>query len=69
MNKQIDKNISIEELVDFLPASVSFLREKGIVCILCGEPVWGTLSELATTKGFSKEQIDSLVNELNNLNK
>lgn len=65
MNNRIDKNISIEELVEILPASVAFLREKGIVCILCGEPAWGTFAELATAKGFSNEDIDQLVAVLN----
>lgn len=67
MNSRIDKNISIEELVEILPASVAFLREKGIVCILCGEPAWGTFAELASSKGFTNEDIEQLVVELNEL--
>lgn len=61
----IKRNISIEELTDNYPFSVSFLREKGIVCIVCGEPVWGTLEEVAKSKGFDDEGIDQLVKELN----
>ncbi len=63
----ITKEIYIEELVERLPSSVNFLREKGLVCILCGEPVWGTLEQLAKQKGFSDEEIASLLIELNNL--
>jgi len=63
----ITKNINIEDLVNQFPLSVNFLREKGLVCILCGEPVWGTLDELAKQKGFSDENISALINELNNL--
>lgn len=63
----ITKDIAIEELVEKVPASVAFLREKGLVCILCGEPVWGTLAELATSKGFSEEEIDKIVAEVNSL--
>ncbi len=63
----ITKAITVEELVDRVPDSVTFLREKGLVCILCGEPVWGTLEELAKSKSFSDQQIDNIVAELNAL--
>lgn len=61
----INKNISIEELTDRYPFSVSFLREKGIVCIVCGEPVWGTLEEVAKSKGYDDAGIAELLKELN----
>lgn len=63
----IKKDISIEELVNQYPESVSFLAEKGIRCIRCGEPVWGTLESAAIEKGFSEDEIDNLVNQLNHL--
>ncbi len=61
----IKKNISIEELTDKYPESVTFLRDRGIVCIVCGEPVWGTLEETARIKGFNDDEIDRMVVELN----
>ena len=61
----IKREISIEELTDNYPFSVAFLREKGIVCIVCGEPIWGTLEEVAKTKGYDDQGIDQLVKELN----
>ncbi len=66
--KEITKDISIEELVDNYPFSVEFLAKNGIRCIVCGEPIWGTLEEAAEEKGFSKEKIDKFVEELNVLN-
>lgn len=63
----ITKDITIEELVDKIPASVKYLMEKGIKCIACGEPIWGTLEDAATEKGFSEEEIDQVVRELNQL--
>jgi len=36
----IDEKISIEELVEIMPASVTYLLKKGIKCIACGEPIW-----------------------------
>ena len=63
----IDKKISIEELVEILPASVSYLSRQGIKCIACGEPIWGTLEEAALEKGFGKNEIEGFVKDLNEL--
>lgn len=55
----------IEELVTIYPGIVGFLGEKGLRCIICGEPVWGTIGDMARDKGFTPEQIENLVEELN----
>ena len=67
MEKIIDEKISIEELVEVLPASVTYLSKKGIRCIACGEPIWGTLDEAAREKGFGDQEIREFVRELNEL--
>ena len=61
----INKDIYIEDLVEQYPAAVSFLSKKGIVCMVCGEPAWGTLAELAQEKGFNNDEIETIVDELN----
>jgi methionine synthase II (cobalamin-independent) len=63
----ITKEIFIEELISFYPASVNYLAQKGIRCIVCGEPVWGTLEEACIEKGLSSGDIDLIVNEMNKL--
>ncbi len=63
----ITKTITIEDLVDDYPFSVNYLAEKGIRCIKCGEPIWGTLEEASKEKGFDETQIDEFVKELNAL--
>ncbi len=63
----IDQKISIEELVEILPASVTYLSKKGIKCIACGEPIWGTLEEAAREKGFGEDEIIEFVRELNQI--
>lgn len=63
----IYKDILIEELVTQIPQSVSYLMKKGIKCIACGEPIWGTLEDTAKTKGFSDQEIEAFVIELNQL--
>lgn len=63
----IHKDILIEELIAIIPESVSYLMKKGIKCIACGEPIWGTLAEAAREKGFSEGEIEQIVHELNDL--
>lgn len=61
----IDKFITIEELVRNFPQAVQFLMAKGISCIACGEPVWGTLEDNARQKGMDDKTIEQIVAELN----
>ena len=63
----ITKDILIEELVDNYPFSVRYLMEKGIRCIMCGEPIWGTLEEAAEEKGFDANTIQGFVDEMKKL--
>ncbi|MCD6089931.1 MAG: hypothetical protein J7J72_00390 [Bacteroidales bacterium] len=65
---ELSKKIEIEDLVTHYPHSVRYLSEKGIRCIACGEPIWGTLEEAALEKGFNQEQIGVFVNELKESN-
>jgi methionine synthase II (cobalamin-independent) len=65
----INKNIYIEDLVNAYPFSVRFLSQKGVKCIACGEPIWGTLEEAAREKGFDDVAINSLIDEMNTLAK
>ncbi len=63
----ITRNTTIEDLVEDYPKSVKYLADKGIRCIKCGEPIWGTLEEACLEKDFTQEQIDTAVKELNAL--
>ncbi len=65
--KRIEKNIPIEELIAKHPFSVHYLMKKGIKCIVCGEPIWGTLEDASKEKGFSNQDVDRIVQELNEL--
>ena len=64
---EINKDILIEELVNNYPFSVRYLMEKGIRCIMCGEPIWGTLEEAAQEKNFNDEEIAGFVDEMKKL--
>ena len=63
----ISKEITIEDLVNQKVGSVRYLADKGIKCIACGEPIWGTLEEAATEKGFGADDIKKFVADLNEM--
>ena len=61
---EISSQILIEDLVDNYPSSVRYLMENGIRCIMCGEPIWGTLEEAANEKGFKDEDVKRFISEM-----
>ncbi len=63
----ITKDVFIEELVEELPEAVDYLSRKQIRCIVCGEPIWGTLEEAAREKGYDDQAIEGFVKELNEM--
>lgn len=64
---KITKDIEIEDLVNILPEAVTYLMDKGIRCLKCGEPVWGSLEAAAKEKGFTDFNIEEFVKDINEL--
>ena len=64
---KITKEVEIEDLVRELPEAVSYLMKKGIRCLRCGEPIWGSLESAALEKGINQNDIKLFVKELNAL--
>jgi hypothetical protein len=60
----ITKDTSVEDLVKACPDAVGFLINMGLPCVVCGEPFWGSLEELARRKNWSDSRISELVAEL-----
>jgi len=61
---QITKESTIEDLIEEVPSSVKYLMVEGIRCIVCGEPIWGSLEEAAEEKGFNAKDIERFVKDL-----
>ena len=55
----------VEDLVEYYPELIGPLTHRGIVCMVCGEAYWGTLRDLARTKGVG--DVDELIRELTDL--
>ena len=65
--KRINRETEIEDLLKIIPEAVTYLMEKGIRCLRCGEPIWGSLESAAKEKGFNDKEITKFVEEINNL--
>lgn len=63
----IRRDMFIEDLVEVWPGSVRFLMKRGIRCIVCGAPIWGTLEEALRSHGYGDPEIDGLVAEMREL--
>lgn len=63
MEAKVSPDMQVEELVEAFPEAVRFLTRRGLRCIRCGEPVWGTLEEFLLSEGVEDPQ--ELIEELN----
>jgi hypothetical protein len=61
----ITETMLMEDLIERCPESVGYLVSNRVVCLVCGEPIWGTVREAAEKSGKSEEQITEIVDELN----
>ena len=59
----VSKDMTIEELVEKYPQTIKPLSEMGVKCIVCGEPIWGTIQENARSKGLT--DLDGIILKLN----
>lgn len=64
MSAEITRDSVIEDLVTDHPDSITFLMEKGIRCLRCGEPIWGTLGSAMDEKDFPVDRQMEIVKEL-----
>ena len=55
----------VEDLVDQYPKVAGWLSKRGLRCVVCGEPFWGTMGELAKEDGLNEEQFEKLLVDLN----
>jgi len=61
----ISKEMLIEDLVQRYPRMVGPLKMEGIVCLACGEAVWGTLEQQAEERGI--KNLDEIIQRMNKL--
>ena len=52
---KITPESKVEEIVERYPKAVGWLVKHGIICVVCGEPFWGTLGELMEKKNIKNQ--------------
>jgi hybrid cluster-associated redox disulfide protein len=57
MTKKISKETLIEDLVKDHPTTVKVFTRHKLPCIVCGEPLWGTVGENAERYGADLEAL------------
>lgn len=62
---KVTKDTTIEDVVDDVQGGMEYLMKQGIRCVVCGESIWGSIEEAAEEKGFTLDQIQVFVDELN----
>lgn len=65
MAESITQSTRVEDLVEQHPQAIGMFIEQGLPCVVCGEPFWGTIAELAALKNWEPAQVEKLVLELN----
>jgi methionine synthase II (cobalamin-independent) len=59
----VTRDSIVEDIVRECPEMIGPLARFGLVCISCGEPVWGTLGELAERKGI--RNLNDIIQQIN----
>lgn len=59
MAEVLNPDMQVEEIVEQFPQLVKVLTNRGIICIQCGAPTWGTLRELIERTGQDVENVMS----------
>lgn len=62
----ISASMPVEDLLERYPAATRLLLQRGVPCLVCGEPVWGTLGDVLKGHGKQAAEIDVIVQELRN---
>lgn len=59
----ITKDMLIEDLLDEYPQAVQIFLRMGLPCLVCGEPFWGTIEQLAEKYDTDPERLLQRLNE------
>jgi hypothetical protein len=58
----VKPNDDVDEIIERYPQVVDFFSEKEIVCVKCGEPVWGTIETIIKEK---YDNVEDIIKQLN----
>ena len=61
----VTREMFVEDMLADYPESNQFFLDKGLRCLKCGEPYWGSVEEFLEESNV--EDIDGMIAELNEM--
>lgn len=55
----------VEEVIQKYPQTVKIFMDFDFPCLICGEPVWGTIKENADRSGITGEKFEKMMEAVN----
>ncbi len=55
----------VEDVIQKYPQTVKIFMDFDFPCLICGEPVWGTIRENADRNNITGEKFEEMMNALN----
>ena len=55
----------VEDVIQNYPQTVKVFMDFDFPCLICGEPVWGTIKENADRSGITGAKFQQMMEELN----
>ena len=65
MVERVFKETQIEEMLLAYPEANRFFLEKGMRCLQCGEPYWGSVESFLNEQGMDPAGMVRFIKELN----
>ena len=62
--EKIDSSTHVDQLLSKYPALSQTFIEFGLPCLVCGEPFWGTIAELASRHQVNTDELVKKLNEV-----
>lgn len=60
---KIAKDMPISDVLDKNPNLVTVFIDHGLPCLVCGQPFWGTIEELAQKHNADADELIKQLNE------
>ncbi len=57
----------VEDVIQNYPQTVKVFMDFDFPCLICGEPVWGTIKENADRSGITGDKFRQMMEELNKI--
>lgn len=65
MKQNVNRMMTLGEVVDQFPAAADIMMKYGLHCIGCHVSAWETVEQGAMAHGMSPDTIDTMIKEIN----